>query len=173
MDEALAKDNLKRAIKHAKKSADLTQLAKIYLGECALNISVGREKMCSNYEEISGLVEDNSLDAYYNLLTLNISELKIELLPQSYQAFAHMLIENKFKKAQDEILKIQKPSSALICAALIKENIDSNTREKMIQLASFNGYKKSVLFWLEEKLKKSEDEAERQKIKKRISILTT
>jgi hypothetical protein len=44
--DTLAKDDLKRAVNHAKQSANLSQLARIYLGECALNISVGLKDNC-------------------------------------------------------------------------------------------------------------------------------
>ena len=52
-NDALAKNDLSRAIKHAKQSADLKMLARVYLGECALNISVGIDDNCKDYLNIS------------------------------------------------------------------------------------------------------------------------
>lgn len=77
-DETLAKNDLSRAIMHAKKSADLSQLARIYLGECALNISVGVQESCDKYRSISHLVNDDSLDAYYHLIQLSIKKEQIQ-----------------------------------------------------------------------------------------------
>lgn len=173
MQDSLAKDDLKRAIKHAKKSADLTQLAKIYLGECALNISVGAEKSCQKYENISSLINSPELNAYYKLITKNITIEEIKYLPNNYKEFALHTLDAEFDKSKKVILEIKKPTSSLLCSALIKESLDKDFIEKMIQLASYNGYKRVILFWLTEKLQKTYDEKEIQIIKKRISILIT
>ncbi|MFT7005397.1 MAG: hypothetical protein ACJAWW_002772, partial [Sulfurimonas sp.] len=69
-NNSLAKNDLSRAIKHSKQSADLTMLCKIYLGKCALNISVGLNDSCKEYKNISELVNNKSLDAYYDFITL-------------------------------------------------------------------------------------------------------
>ena len=74
-EDSLAKSDLKRAIKHAKKSSDLTTLARVYLGKCALNISVGIDDKCEEYKNISHLVEDEELLNYYSVIT-KISTLK-------------------------------------------------------------------------------------------------
>jgi len=168
----LAKNDLKRAIKHAKQSADLTQLAKIYLGECALNISAGAKTECHTFQEISSLLHDKTLDAYYSLITLTIQAEQIEQLPKRYRKFANFLIQKNFQKANKEIFKIEEVSSSLLCAALIKEHLDTTSREKLLNLSSFYGYKKIVLFWLNESKKQEKESSERQKIEKKISILT-
>lgn len=170
-NDVLAKSDLGRAIKHAKQSANLTQLAKIYLGECALNISVGTSSICSKYSEISNLLNSPELESYYALLSLHVESSNIELLPKNYQNFA-LHVENKeYKKAELTLLHIEKPTSTLICAALIKERISNETKQKMIELASFNGYKKIALFWLNELLKTTNNKKQRKNIKKKISIL--
>ena len=87
-NDSLAKYDLERAVKHAKKSANLNQLARIYLGECALNISVGIQDDCQKYAHISDVVEDNSLHAYYDFLHLSIKKEQIVYLPKDYHSFA-------------------------------------------------------------------------------------
>ena len=173
MEDVLAKDDLHRAIKHAKKSADLTQLAKIYLGECALNISVGVDNTCPSYENISNLLESSRLNAYYSLITKNITADQTQYLPQQYKEFALQMLNAESQKNYEYILRIKQSTSALLCGALIKEKLSPAFIEKMIQLASYNGYKKAVLFWLNEKLKQTHNEEEIQKIKKRIAVLIT
>jgi len=170
-NDALAKNDLKRAVKHAKQSADLTMLSRIYLGECALNISVGIEDRCEDYKNIANIVNDKTLDAYYNLITLKLDKLKLLYLSTPYKDFALYLIKKDFAKAESEILKISKPTSKLLAASLMKDSISSYTREEMIKIASFHGYKKSVLFWLNEAKKSSTDENKRKNISKKISIL--
>ncbi len=170
-NDAMAKNDLYRAIKHAKKSANLKVLARIYLGECALNISVGIEDKCIDYKNISDVVNDKTLDAYYSFITLKLNESQLLHLSNPYKEFASYLNKKEFAKAESEILKTSKSTSKLLCASLMKEDLSSKTRQEMIKVASFHGYKKSVLFWLNEAKKKSTDENERQYLSKKISIL--
>jgi len=170
-NETLAKNDLARAIKHAKKSADLTQLAKIYLGKCALNISVGIDDDCKNYANISDLVNDDMLNAYFDFIHLSLKKEQIPYLPKEYHLFAKNLIKKDFKSANEDIFNMPKATSSFLCASLIKENIDPGSREKIINLASYHGYKKVVLFWLHESIKKNTNQEDRKKIRKRISIL--
>jgi len=170
-NDTLAQENLDMAIKHAKKSADLTTLARIYLGECALNISVGLKDECNSYLSIADLVDDKRVDAYYHFITLQLDKLYIEHLSKNYKLFAMHLSKKEFIKAQHELLNISKDTSKLVAASLIKDSLDSKTREEMIKVASFNGYKKSVIFWLNESKINSTDKNERRKIAKKISIL--
>ncbi len=170
-DETLAKNDLTRAVKHAKKSADLTQLAKIYLGECALNIAVGINDDCKNYANISDLVNDDLLNAYYDFIHLSIKKEQIKYLPKDYHSFVYHLVEKDFKSANEDIFNMPKATSSFLCASLMKENIVPSSREKIISLASYNGYKKVVLFWLNESIKNNHNQEDIQKIRKRIYIL--
>lgn len=172
-DDALASNDLSRAMKHAKQSADLTQLAKIYLGECALNISAGIKDTCNKYENISDLVTDKELDAYYSLLTHSLQKEHIKLLPTHYQNFASAYTKQDFQALNKEILNMKKLSSSFLCASLSKEKLDAKTREHIIKSASFNGHKKIVLFWLKQ-VKKTTNNLKKQKdIDRKISILTS
>ncbi len=159
-NNTLSRNDLKRAIKHAKKSADLTNLAKIYLGVCALNISVGMSDSCEKYTNIKELVNNKNLDAYYQFLQSTLEQEDIKYLPKAYQEYVNL---------QVPLLEIKKTTSLLICAALSKETLDSNARQKIIQRASHHGYKKSVIFWLKESLKHDNN----PKIQKKINTLTS
>ncbi|MEA3228375.1 MAG: hypothetical protein U9P38_04800 [Campylobacterota bacterium] len=170
-NDALASNDLRRAIKHAKQSADLTMLSRIYLGECALNISVGLEDKCEDYKNIKDIVNDKTLDAYYNFITLKLDESQLMHLDILYKDFALHLYKKEFDKANAEVLKISKPTSKLLAASLMRKNLSSYTREEIIKVASFHGYKKSVLFWLNEAKKNTTDENKRKNLSKKISIL--
>lgn len=171
-NDALAKNDLSRAIKHAKKSADLEMLARVYLGVCALNISVGIDDECKDYLLISDLVDDKSLDAYYSFITLKPKYL-VENLSSQYRDFALAIRERNFAKANSEIPTIDKATSKLLAAALIKDRLSEATRDEMINIASFYGYKKSILFWLNEAMLNAVDEDKRKNLSKKISILNS
>lgn len=146
-DDLLAKNDLARAIHHAKQSANLSTLARIYLGKCALNISVGVEDKCQEYKNISSLVDDAKLQEYYEFI-----------------------IKRSDAKAKD-VLDMSRDSSKLLNGALHKEHLDDASREKLLSIASYHGYKKAVLFWLQESLHHSSDAKKRAQLQKRIDIL--
>jgi len=170
-NDTLAKSDLKRSIQHAKKSADFKALANIYLGECALNISVGIDDSCEKYIKIRDLVGTKTTNAYFNLVTNQLQKKEISHLPEVYQDFALQRYNRAFNSAYEEIQGMQNISSQLISASLIKESLTQHQIETLIKRASFFGYKKSILFWLEE-LKSSTDDRElKEKITKKISLL--
>ena len=170
-NDALAKNDLSRAIKHAKNSADLTMLARVYLGECALNISVGIKDRCEDYKSIKDLVNSEKLDAYYNFITLNLGEAQLLQLDSAYKDFASYLSKKDFINAENEISGISKPTSKLLAASLMRTSLSTKTRQEIIDVASFYGYKKSVLFWLNEAKENSTNKSERKSLAKKISIL--
>ena len=169
--DVLANNDLKRATDHAKTSATLIQLAKIHLGVCALDISVGNSNTCAKYKELLPIVKDKQLDAYYSLLTNSLSTQDIKNLPVQYQSFAKHI--NDKKKAIQSIQNINKATSRFLSYALIKNELSSQTQEKIIQEASFYGYKKIALFWLQELLQNTQTQEEKQKILKKISIMNS
>lgn len=170
-NNALAMNDLKRAIEHAKKSADFDALARIYLGECALKISVGVDTRCEKYIDIKELVQNNTLSSYYSFITREIQQNNTSHLPEIYEDFASYLIAKEFDKAYIEIKDMKSVSSQLISASLIRENLNEKQINKIIKIASFNGYKKSVLFWLSELKSMITDEEKKEKISKKIDIL--
>lgn len=157
-----AEGELEMAIESAKSSANLEQLGSIYLGKCALNKAVGINDKCSEYNKIAHLLNAPNLKAYYNLL--NQQSTQIELLPPQYQPFAQT-------KSFESVMPIDKPTSKLIAASLIKNSLTHAQREAMIQLASQYGYKKAVLFWLKESLKYSNHNAQKRVLKQKIYLL--
>jgi len=170
-DNNMAKNDLQRAIKHAKQSANLTQLARVYLGKCALNISVGIEDNCKEYLNIADVVQNNRLDAYYNFITKSLKDTQIKFLPHYYQEYSKNIERKKFRDANKNIITMPRITSTLLSGVLIKENLEDSSREKIIQLASFYGYKKAVLFWLNEEKKYTKDSKKIEYLNKKISIL--
>jgi len=170
-ENLLASSDLKRAIKYAKTDANLDQLATIYLGECALNNSVGIDDSCTKYKNIEPLVDDINLKAYYSLIRSKLTYQQITLLPKEYQQFSLYINKKDFNKAFDEILKNSSISSTLISANLIKDKLSKKQIEKIIKLASFYGYKKSVLYWLNRLKNQTTNQIKKNRINKKIMIL--
>lgn len=170
-NDALAKSDLKRAKEHAKQSADFTQLARIYLGVCSLNLANGLKDECRDYQEIADLVKSKELESYFKLISDAIEPKDIEYLPREYQEFAKSLAEKNYTQANQDILNIQKPTSAFVAAALLKEHLESKTREYILTKASYHGYKKTVIFWLKESLKHTQDEAKTKELQKKLFVL--
>lgn len=146
-EDRVAQNDLARAIKHAKQSANLSTLARVYLGKCALNMSVGIKDDCLEYQNISSLVDDVKLQEYYELIT-----------------------KRSDAKAED-VLDMSRDSSKLLNGALHKEHLNDATRKKLLDIASYHGYKKAVLFWLQESLHHSSDAKKRARLQKKIDIL--
>ena len=161
-NDALANNDLTRAIEHTKQSADFEALSKMYLGECALNLSVGLNSGCQNYLDIQNIHDNLSNQAYYHLITKSISTTEIQMLPSTYQDFASHLVEKNFHETYKEILDMQSITSQLISASLVKESLDTTQINKIVELASFYGYKKSILFWLNELRNRTTNESEKK-----------
>lgn len=170
-DDSLAKNDLNRAIKHAKNSDDLIILARVYLGECALNISIGNNDKCDNYGKISSLVEDKALESYFLFITSKSSDESMKLLPKHYKNFSQYLKERDYKKANEALRAIEEPTSVFLCGALLDEHIDNESIDKIIKAASLYGYKKVILYWLNIKKDRTIDLIEKSKIAQKISIL--
>lgn len=169
--DILAKSDLKRAISHAKQSAKLVQLSRIYLGECALNISVGIDDECLKYKELYALVDDKSLQSYYEFITLSQTSSTIQNLDDKYKSFAKKILEKDYVKAKEEVFHMDKISSKLLSASLLKDELTFKEVEILINEASFYGYKKSVIFWLNIQKTKTDDESKKKVIYKKIKIM--
>ena len=170
-NDTLAKNDLKRAIKHAKNSANLDTLGGIYLSECALNISVGIDDNCSKFTNIQDLIYNKNYNSYKDFILGDFEKKQIASLPKNYQEFAKDLIENNYEKANQDVQNIKKIKSKLIAASILNENIDKKTINNVIKNASYFGYKKAIIYWLS-KLKEYEvNDLRKKQITKQLLIL--
>lgn len=169
--DVLARNDLKRAKSHATQGADLSALAKIYLGKCALDVSVGIVSQCKEYKEISNVTEDPKLDAYYALITQQIHKEQVDNLPNQYQSFTKNILNKDFKNANQEIQNMDKITSKLLCAGLIQDNITIKSIQNILDDASYHGYKKAVLFWLNIYKQKTTSKTQKALLTQKIAIL--
>lgn len=170
-NDVSAKNDLIRAVGHAKKSSDLTQLARVYLGQCALERSVGLENSCNEYIELEGLVDDKELQSYYHFITKKLKENELNTLPDSYKDFASFYLKGDIQNSIAEIQKIETVSSKLIAATLVKDDMSEKDLEKLLEDVSYHGYKKAVIYLLKLISSKTENQQKIQKLEKKIKIL--
>ncbi len=170
-NDLLAASDLKRAVALAKSSDDLTQLASIYLGKCALEIAVGKQSECRAYKQIHDLVTCKKIRNYYLFLQNDTENLDVVFLPKRYQEFASALKKRDYKSANEEIRKIEDPASAMIALSLLGTQATKESLETTLKKVSFYGYKKGVIHLLEEILKKTDDINEKKILQKKIDIL--
>ncbi|WP_345993197.1 hypothetical protein [Sulfurimonas sp. HSL-1716] len=171
-EDNLADTDLKRAVKYAKQSADLDTLARIYLSECALHTGVLKKDSCEKYKDLDSLVVSDELHGYYLFLQNRITKEEIKNLPSRYRDFAAFKENGDYKDAQKEVQKMDDIVSKMIAASLIKDALSADTVKKIIEEASFYGYKKAVVSWMKFYKTKITDDNEKGLIMKRLKILS-
>ncbi len=170
-EDALARTDLKRALKYAKQSANLTTLATIELSECALHVSNLQEENCAAYLAIEPLVNDVKLHSYFLFLQQKYEQKDIKNLPDKYQSFASLLLQKRYEDATKELLSTEDFLSKMIMASLMKKSLHVSTIASIIEEASFYGYKKNVLSWMEFYSTKTTDVDEKKRIQEKLKIL--
>lgn len=169
--ESLAKSDLKRAVEIAKSSDDLTQLASIYLGKCALELAVGQKDKCEDFHQIQKLVRSKKLDNYYYFLQNDTKRLDPKFLPKRYKGFANVLKKGDYKAANKAIESIEDPVSAMVSLSLLGDKALKKSIKNVLKKVSFYGYKKGVIYLLGRLVKKTIDPQEKEKLQKKIAVL--
>ncbi len=169
--DILAKSYINTAITNAKQSANLNQLARVYISACALNKSVEETSYCKEYESIKDLVSSKELDIYFQMLNQKLDETQIEYLPKQYQSFYKNFLLKKYDLAFKDLVSMEQITSKFIAANLIKEQLSKSEIDYLIDIASMYGYKKLVIYWLEKQLEKEIDTNKKLLIRKKLDIL--
>lgn len=169
--ETLAKSDLEKAINYAKQSANLNQLAKIYLGKCALNISIGINLNCQDYQDIKRLINNKNLDVYFSMLQKKLKKEDLKFLPKQYEKFYQYYFDGKIVKSFDYIFDIENITSLFVVSSLHKDKLSKNQINKIIDKASYYGYKRVVLYWLNNLYEKEENKIKKDLILEKINIL--
>lgn len=144
----IAKGNMQSAVKYAKQSANLKQLSKIYLGECALNISVGNFIVCEKFDLVKELENSKELDSYNLMLQKKLTKTDLIYLPEIYKNYYKYFYKEEYEKAFNFIYSQDKVTSLFILSSLNKEKLTKKQIKLLIEKASYFGYKKLVLYWL-------------------------
>lgn len=168
----LADSERKKAITFAKQSAHLNTLARVYLGDCAIQHAALNPSKCIEFQEVSSLVKDTELNAYFDLLTGNLTSSQIPKLPQRYQAFARAYLKHNPKMLRDEIMLIPEVSSRLIAASLVKSQLDLETLRTLIDQTAVRGYQLASIRWMTYLASITPNPEESKALKHKISLMT-
>lgn len=169
--EILAEADLESAEAYAKRGADVTQLASIYLGKCALNIAVGADDECKEYLEIEDLVSCPRIKNYYKMLQKDFDTLDIKMLPSKYRDLIRAMQKQDAQELNSIVQKMDDPVSQLLAISLSADLISKETLEKAIESSSFHGYKKGTISLLHKLELQTEDYREKELIKKKLDVL--
>ncbi len=169
--DILAKSYINTAITNAKQSANLNQLARVYISACALNMSIEQTNYCKEYESIRDLVLSKELDIYFQMLNQKLNKIQIEYLPKQYQSFYRNFLLKKYDLAFKDLTSMEQITSKFIAASLIREQLTNVQVNYLIDTASTYGYKKLVIYWLKKQFEKELDTDKKQLISKKIEIL--
>ena len=171
MDDALSQESLKRALFYAKKSANMTQLATIHLGVCAMQKAVGEYRQCKEFEKIRPLVSCPKVDAYARFIDADFHHLNIDYLPKRYRRFASAMQNQNYPEANSAVKSMQDPISKLIALSLLDGYATQEARKNTLQALSYYGYKRGVIYMLNAIAHNSNDAKERELLKKKVELL--
>jgi hypothetical protein len=155
--ELLAQKDFNRAVEHAKSSAELSILGKIYLTKCAMERIVGQEVQCEKFTTMETVINNQELSSYKNFLQDKLQKTDIANLPNKYKTFANNYITKSYDKALKNVLETKDIVSMLLMATFIKEHLQKEDISKVIHLSSFYGYAHATKFWLQYKSEKYKD----------------
>ncbi|MDH4944806.1 hypothetical protein [Sulfurimonas sp. C5] len=170
-NDILAEADLESAVSYAKQGTDVTQLASIYLGTCALNIAVGVEDSCKEYQDIEELVTCPKIKNYYKMIQKDFDNLDTEMLPARYRAFVIAMQQKNTEQANSIVQKMKDPISQLLEISLLVDAVTIETLQQAITSSSFHGYKKGSIFLLNKLEMKTNDLKEKELIRKKIELL--
>ena len=168
----LAKSAFRRAETHASQSADLGALARIQLQQCALNRAVLLGDDCEEYAKLAPLMHDDTLSSYHALLNGSLKEENIADLPRRYRDFARALAGRNSEKIRKAVTETKPATSMMVAASLAQEHLDDATVESVIDRASYFGYKRAVIAWMEYLAQTTADARKRDLLRQKIEVLT-
>ena len=99
-----------------------------------------------------------------------MQEEDIKFLPTQYHDFAQALLTNNTIDIQKEILNISAPISKMIAASLVQESLTLQTIQNVQESASYHGYKKAVVLWLDLEIEKSSG-VDKARLQNKLEIL--
>ena len=168
----LADSERKKAINFAKQSAHLNTLARVYLGDCAIQFAALNKSDCSAYQKVAPLIDDPELSAYFHLLSGQLSQTDISQLPENYRGFARTLLQKSTARLQDEILLIPELTSRLIAASIAKPSLNLNIIRTLIDQTALRGYQLASIRWMTYLAEITPDPHESQQLKDKIALMT-
>lgn len=147
-ERLLVQSNYSHAERSARQSADLESLARLYLTRCALKRAVFEADGCEEAAELTLLLGDAGLSAYYAMLTASLPPEQISDLPPQYRRFGYALLSGDGDRICRTAMAVTPLRSRLVAAALVRDRLDPSDIETLIEDASHPGYRRAVLAWM-------------------------
>lgn len=156
--QVVAKNDYKRAISHAKQSANIETLARIKLTKCALLQMVSTTTLeCKEFSQMKHLIDSKELLAYHAFLQKSLTKEQVQYLQPRYRSFAHAMIAKDSKSATTYALQMKSVQSLFLSTAMVAPKLSAKEIDAIIEKASYYGYKKIATFWLRQKVLRFND----------------
>lgn len=167
----LAAVELDRARSHAKQSADLTTLARIELASCALHVALLEPFTCKNYEALKPLISSDELESYAHFLVGDYTTDEVKKLPKQYQDFAYAKLSGDTESINKAVLSIKPFTSEMIAGSLSQDLLSHESIAKIVDKASYHGYRYAVIVWLRLQIEKSSDPEQQSYLRQKLKVL--
>jgi len=143
--------HFKMATEEIKKSGDLDLLGKAWLTRMALQVAVLEEIADGEYEKIAAALPVPANRNFYLFLTGKSGMVDDALLPAQYRPFLKALQNGDTVVIVRRITEINDPLSRLIAAGLVVRSGPENGPlfQVAVETASQNGWKRTLIAWLE------------------------
>lgn len=165
--------DLRHARELASRSSDLKTLLDIELTSCAMELGVLNPSECPQAQKILQLQPEPAQHAYYALLTAQLKEEDIPLLPSQYRSFAKAFVKKDSTQINKALLVLKPLTSRLISSALAKESISADNIQALIDELSYHGYKRPLIVWLNLQMQREDDADKKAQLQEKIALLTS
>jgi len=149
--ERIAEAYFNKAVDEIKKGGDLEILARAYLTKYAVQVAVLEAFDDGEYLRIDAVAPVLQNRAFYIFLKGSFDKVDEKLLPQQYGGFLIAFQNGNAEDIANEISKMDNPLSKLIAIGLLvqKNKYDERNLKIAIDAASYNGWRKALLVYLE------------------------
>jgi hypothetical protein len=174
--DRIAELQFNKAVDEIKKSGNLEILGRAYLTKYAVHVAVIEAFDDGEYLRIDAIQPVLQTRTFYSFLKGSFDTVDQRLLPQQYDGFLRAFRKGKIEDIAYEISKIEDPLSKLIAIGLLvkKNTYDEGILKIAIDTASYNGWKRALLVYLNKLQSFYEMKKETQKaanIEKKIQLI--
>lgn len=148
-DRNAAAGDFREALREAKRGGDISQLATVYLTQCALQQALLEFDSCPDYRALASLGTTAAHQAYFDWLQAAPALPDVPLLPAAYRELALHLEEKNPQAIHRIVSRIDTPVSRLIaCGTVVKTGrADPALLQLAIETAARQGWKSAHLVY--------------------------
>lgn len=167
-----AKYYLKFAVKEAKNSSQLKDLATVYLSDCAMQRALFTNVECTQFDALESIVHSDTLTAYKHFIVSK--KLNATKLPPRYQIAYKAIQARSTSLLLTQLQELQSIYTKAIVAFVAKQhnNISLEIIDYMIDEASQYGYQALMIEWMKQKVIRLKNLNQSKKAKQIETYLT-